>query len=340
MENLLTQNHSLKNLNTFGVDVKAKLFAELLSEKELVELICNKKNNQEKKLILGCGSNILFTKDFDGLVIKVSISGINVIEENDESVLIEAGAGVIWDELVKYCVEKNYGGIENLTLIPGTVGAAPIQNIGAYGQELSDTFYSLDGVYTETCEKKTFRKSECRFSYRSSIFKRELKNKFIITSVRLKLSKNRNPITHYKTLQDYLSKNNILNPTITEISKVIEEIRRQRLPDPAKIGNAGSFFKNPEVSKDTFIKLKSEFIDVISFETDSEKVKISAGWLIEKSGWKGKRAGDVGTSTDHALVICNYGNATGAEILELAMRIKEEVANKFGITLEEEVNIL
>ncbi len=337
---MLTKNYSLKNLNTFRVDVKAKLFAELFSEEELVKLICDKKNNQEKKLILGGGSNILFTKDFDGLVIKVSISGINVIEENDESVLIEAGAGVNWNELVKYCVERNYGGIENLTLIPGTVGAAPIQNIGAYGQELSDTFYSLDGVYTETSEKKTFGKDECRFSYRSSIFKEELKNKFIITSVQLKLSKNQKPNTVYKTLQEYLSKKEIANPSIKDISKAVEEIRRQRLPNPAKIGNAGSFFKNPEVSKDTFIKLKSEFNDVISFLTDSEKIKISAGWLIEKCGWKGKRARDVGTSPDHALVICNFGNATGAEILEFAMRIKEEVANKFGITLEEEVNIL
>jgi len=337
---LLTKNYSLKNLNTFRVEAKAKLFAEISSDEELVELICDKKNNQEEKVILGGGSNILFIKDFNGLVIKVSISGINVIEENDQSVLIEAGAGVIWNDLVKYCVENNYGGVENLTLIPGKTGAAPIQNIGAYGQELSDTFYSLDGVHTESCEKKTYTKNECRFSYRSSIFKEELKNKFIVSSIRINLSKNQKPNTVYKTLQEYLSKKDITNPSIKDMSKAVEVIRRQRLPDPTKIGNAGSFFKNPEVSKDTFNKLKSEFNDVISFQTDSEKVKISAGWLIEKSGWKGKRAGDVGTSADHALVICNFGNATGSEILEFAMRIKEEVANKFGITLEEEVNIL
>jgi UDP-N-acetylmuramate dehydrogenase len=337
---LLLKDHSLKNLNTFGVNVKAKLFAEVFSEDELLELLGDKKLQQEKKFILGGGSNILFTKDFDGMIIKVSISVINAIEENNESVLIEAAAGVIWDELVKYCVKKNFGGIENLTFIPGTVGAAPIQNIGAYGQELSDTLVSVSGVFIESGEYKIFNKEECKFSYRSSIFKEELKNKFLITFVRFRLLKNQKPITDYKTLKDYLSKNNISNPTVKDISKAVAEIRRQRLPDPTKIGNAGSFFKNPEVSQETFNNLKSEYADIISFPTDSEKIKISAGWLIEKCGWKGKRVGDVGTSPDHALVICNFGKATGAEILEFAMRIKEEVSNKFGIILEEEVNIL
>lgn len=337
---LVLKDHSLKNLNTFGVNVKAKLFAEVFSEDELVELLSDEKLKSEKKYILGGGSNILFTKDFDGMIIKVSISVINVIEENNESVLIEAGAGVIWDELVKYCVEKTFGGIENLTLIPGTVGAAPLQNIGAYGQELSDTLVSVSGVFIESGENRIFNKEECKFSYRSSIFKEELKNKFIITSIRLKLSKIEKPITYYKTLRDYLIKNKISNPTIRDISKAVKEIRRQRLPDPTKIGNAGSFFKNPEVSQETYNNLKSEFADIISFPTDSEKIKVSAGWLIEKCGWKGKRVGDVGTSPDHALVVCNLGNAAGADILEFAMGIKEEVSNKFGITLEEEVNIL
>ena len=249
---MLTQYHSLKNLNTFGVEVKAKLFAELFSEEELVELLCDEKIKIEKKLILGGGSNILFTKDFNGLIINGPGARQNILEDNDESVFIEAGAGVIWNELVKFCVERNYGGIENLTLIPGTVGSAPIQNIGAYGQELSDTFYSLDGHYTETCQKKTFGKDECRFSYRSSIFKEELKNEFIITSVRLKLLKNQKPNAGYKTLQEYLSKKEITNPTIEDISRAVEEIRSQRLPDPTKIGNAGSFFINPEVNQETF----------------------------------------------------------------------------------------
>lgn len=336
---MLIQNHSLRNLNTFGVDVKAKLFAEIFSEEELVELLSDTKYLPERKIILGGGSNILFTKDFDGLIVKVSASEINILEEDSQSVLIEADAGVNWDKLVKYCVEKNYGGIENLTLIPGTVGAAPIQNIGAYGQELSDTLFSLNGVYMETGEKKTYYKNECRFSYRSSIFKEELKNKFIITSVRLKLSKDQKANTVYKSLREYLSIKGIANPSIKDISRAVEEIRKQRLPDPEKIGNAGSFFKNPEIGQDFLAKLQSEFNDIVSFPTDSEKVKISAGWLIEKCAWKGKRIGDAGTSPDHALVICNFGNASGVEILEFAMRIKEDVVNKFGISLEEEVNI-
>jgi len=337
---LVLQNHSLKKLNTFGVEVKVKLFAEVFSEDELIEILSDVKFKSEPKLILGGGSNILFTKDFDGLIIKVSMSGINVIEENDESVLIEAGAGIIWDELVKFCVEKNFGGIENLTLIPGTVGAAPIQNIGAYAQELADTFISLTGVFIESGEGKIFSKNECRFSYRSSIFKEELKNEFIISSVRLKLSKSSKTNTSYKALSDYISKKGIANPTIKDVSTAVAEIRRSKLPDPEKIGNAGSFFKNPFVSKELFQKLKSEYSDIISFNVETGQIKISAGWLIEKCGWKGKRVGDVGTSPDHALVICNFGNATGAEVLEFAMRIKEEVANKFGIKLEEEVNIL
>ncbi len=337
---MLIQNQSLKNLNTFGVEAKAKLFAEVFSEEELIKLLSDEKLKSERKFILGGGSNILFTKDFEGMIIKVSISGINVIEENDESVLIEAGAGVIWNELVKFCVERNFGGIENLTLIPGTVGAAPIQNIGAYGQELADTFISLNGVFVETGEQKTFSKNDCKFSYRSSIFKEELKNKFIITSVRFRLSKHSEPNTSYKILKEYLSVKKITNPTIRDISNSVAEIRKSKLPDPAMMGNAGSFFKNPVLNENSFRSLKAEYPDIVSFSSDSGQIKISAGWLIEKCGWKGKRVGDVGTSPDHALVICNFGNATGAEILEFAMRIKEEVANKFGIKLEEEVNIL
>jgi UDP-N-acetylmuramate dehydrogenase len=335
----LLHNHSLKNLNTFGVDVNAKLFADVFSEDELREILVDKKFKSERKLILGGGSNILFTKDFDGMMIKVSISGIRVIEEEFYSVFVEAGAGVMWNDLVKFCVERNYGGVENLTLIPGTVGAAPIQNIGAYGQELADSFISLNGVFIDSADTKFFSKNECRFSYRSSIFKEELKNNFVVTSVRLNLKRNPKPNLTYKTVSDYLAKNGISNPTIKEVSNAVTEIRKSKLPDPQKIGNAGSFFKNPVVSEDSFRKLKDEYSDIVSFSSETGKIKISAGWLIEKCGWKGKRVGDVGTSPDHALVICNFGKAMGSEILEFAMRIKEEVAGKFGVKLEEEVNI-
>jgi UDP-N-acetylmuramate dehydrogenase len=333
-------NHSLKKINTFRVDAKAKLFVEIFSEEELRKILTDTMFKSERKVIIGGGSNILFTKDFEGLIIKVSISGIKVIDEDNDSVLVEAGAGVIWDELVKYCVERNYGGIENLALIPGTVGASPIQNIGAYGQELAYTFVSLNGVFIETGEQRTFSKNECKFSYRSSIFKEELKNKFIVTSVRLNFKKNPKPNVTYKALSDYLAKNGIRNPTIKEVSSAVAEIRKSKLPDPLKVGNAGSFFKNPVVGEGSFRKLKTEYSSIFSFPSESGQIKIPAGWLIEKCGWKGKRVGDVGTSPDHALVICNFGNASGMEILEFAMRIKEEVTNKFEIILEEEVNIL
>lgn len=336
----LLQNHSIKNYNTFGVDVKAKYFAEVFNEDELIGILSDKKFKPEKKFVLGGGSNVLFTKDFNGIIIKLSNSRIKPVEENSDSVVIEADAGVIWDVLVDYAVEKNYGGIENLKLIPGTVGAAPVQNIGAYGQELTDTFESLNGVYINSADTKIFNHKDCRFSYRSSIFKQELKNQFIITSVKLKLKKNPKANTSYNTLRDYLNKNQINTPTIRDACKAVASIRSKRLPDTSKIGNAGSFFKNPIVGKEIFLNLETEFPDIISFPSDSERVKISAGWLIEKCGWKGKRIGDVGTSSDHALIICNFGKASGAEIFEFAVKIKEAVLNKFGIKLEEEVNII
>ena len=337
---MLLHNHSLKKHNTFGVDVKSKLFSEVHSEKELFELISDNDLRDERKLILGGGSNILFTQDFDGLVVKISIGGVNVLQENSDEVLIEAGSGVVWDDLVNFCVNNNYRGIENLTLIPGIVGAAPIQNIGAYGQELADTFVSLNGFFLDSFEQKVFTKDECSISYRSSIFKEKYKNKFIISTVKLKLSKNSKLNTTYKSLHEYISKNGIKNPTLMNIREAVSSIRRSKLPEPNQIGNAGSFFKNPILTQDFYDKIKSKYSDVVSFSSEEGSTKISAGWLIEKIGWKGKRLGDVGTYPEHALVICNYGDATGAEILEYTMRIKEEVQSKFGITLQEEVNII
>jgi UDP-N-acetylmuramate dehydrogenase len=336
----VVKNISLKNLNTFGVDVKSKYFAEIYSEQELKQVLNSEGYFNCQKLILGGGSNILFTKDFDGLVIKNSITGIKLIEEDNNNVILEAGAGVIWDELVKYCVNRNYGGIENLSYIPGTVGAAPIQNIGAYGQELEETFFELNGLYIDSCKTRIFNKSECSFSYRNSIFKCELKNIFIITSVRLKLNKYPTVNLSYDPVKEEAEKRNIIHPTIKDIREIVIDIRKSKLPDPVEIGNAGSFFKNPVIAKEKFQVLKKEYPDLKHFFVDEDNVKIPAAWLIEKCGWKGKRIGDAGTHEKQPLVIVNYGNASGKEIYEISAMIISAVKTTFDITLENEVNIL
>lgn len=336
----VVKNIPLKNLNTFGVDVKSKYFVEIYSEEELKRVLNSEEFPNQQKLILGGGSNILFTKDFDGLVIKNSISGIKLLDEDSNKVIVEAGAGVIWDELVKYCIDINIGGIENLSYIPGTVGAAPIQNIGAYGQELEETFYELRGIYIDTCEIRNFNKSECSFSYRNSIFKNELKNKFIITSVRLKLNKNPDVNFSYNPVKDEVENRNINHPTIKDIREIVIDIRKNKLPDPVEIGNAGSFFKNPVITKEKFKSLKEEYPNLKHFFVDEYNVKIPAAWLIEKCGWKGKRIGDAGAHKIQPLVIVNYGNASGKEIYEISMMIKNDVKRTFNITLENEVNIL
>ena len=336
----VVKNISLKNLNTFGVDVKSKYFVEVYSEEELKQVLNSEDYSNQQKLILGGGSNILFTKDFDGLVIKNSISGIKLLDKDKNTVIVEAGAGVIWDELVKYCIDKNIGGIENLSYIPGTVGAAPIQNIGAYGQELEETFYELSGIYIDTCETKNFNKSECSFSYRNSIFKNELKNKFVITSVRLKLNRNPDVNLSYNPVKEEVENRNIKHPTIKDIRKIVIDIRKNKLPDPAEIGNAGSFFKNPVITKEKFNDLEKEYPGLKYFFADEYNVKIPAAWLIEKCGWKGKRIGNAGTHKIQPLVIVNYGNASGKEIYEISTMIKNDVQTTFNITLENEVNIL
>jgi len=337
---LIHQDYSLKRLHTFGIDVKTKLFAEIFSDEDLLKIISDKKLMTGPKFILGGGSNILFTKNFEGLVIKVSLPGIKKVGENEKSVLIEAGAGEVWDNLVTFCVSNNFGGIENLTLIPGSVGAAPIQNIGAYGQELSDTIESLKGIFIEDGTVKSFSKSDCNFSYRNSIFKKDLKNKFIITSLRLKLSKN--PIINltYKQVEDEIQNLKISNPTITDLSKLVAKIRKSKLPHPDEIGNAGSFFKNPVVHYQKYLELVESHPGIISFDVDKNFKKIAAGWLIENCGWKGRRIGNVGTHQKHALIIVNYGDATGDEVMDFSIRIIQAVELKFGIRLENEVNII
>ncbi len=252
----LSKNYALKTLNTFGVDVTAKIYADVLSVDELKEVMLANELSHLKKLILGGGSNILFVKNFDGIVIKKSIPGIKIISEDDKNVIIESGAGVVWDELVKYCVDRNYGGIENLSLIPGSVGAAPIQNIGAYGQELTNTLFELNGIFIDTGEEKIFNNSECKFSYRNSIFKNELKDKFIITFVKLKLDKNSQVNLTYDPVKEGVEKRHIKNPTIKDIREIVIDIRKNKLPDPNEIGNAGSFFKNPVITKKKYKVLK------------------------------------------------------------------------------------
>lgn len=333
------KNYQLKNYNTFGVKVIADSFAEIISAEDLIELLSSDVSSEI--FVLGGGSNILFKDPFvSTLVLKINIKGIKIIDENDYSVLIEANAGEKWDDLVKYCVERNYGGIENLSLIPGTVGAAPIQNIGAYGQELKDVFESLTAVRLDDGSKILLTKEECKFDYRDSIFKRDLKNQVAITSVRLRLNKNPIANKNYGTINEELINIGIKNPSIKDISNVIRKIRTEKLPDPVKIGNAGSFFKNPVVDLNTFERIKSKFSDLTSFKLEENKIKISAAWLIEKSGLKDFRIGNAGTYSKQPLVIVNYGDATGKEILSVVELIKQKVKKNFEVDLETEVNII
>ncbi len=336
----IQKNFSLKNLNTFGIDVKARFFADIKSEDQLGLILSDNKFMDVPKIILGGGSNILFIQDFDGVVIKNSISGITIIQEDADSIFIKAGAGEIWHDMVLFCVEKNYGGIENLSLIPGTVGAAPIQNIGAYGQEIKDVFVSLEGIFIDTAKKKEFLNMQCEFGYRDSIFKKELKNKFVITSIVLKLSKNPIPNLEYGTIKEEIAKLNLDRITIKNVSDVICNIRKSKLPDPKQIGNAGSFFKNPEIESRKYSELEINFPGIPGYKMQNDKVKIPAAWLIEKCGFKGKRVGNTGTHPKQPLVLVNYGNASGSEILGFANIIKSSVKDKFGILLEEEINIV
>lgn len=336
---LVKENISLKNYNTFHLDVTAGKFIEVFSEEELIQF-CGSSLKSPGFLVLGGGSNILLMRDQD-IVLKISIYGIDQVEEKEEYVYIRAGAGVIWNELVNYSVEKNLGGIENLILIPGTVGAAPMQNIGAYGQELKDTFHSLNALHLDNCKVRTFLKNDCNFGYRTSIFKNELKNQIIISSVTLKLKKNPFPDLSYSSVKELIEKENLLGKaTIRDVSRIITRIRKSKLPDPDVIGNAGSFFKNPEIDLPDYEILKERYPTIPAFKTTGNRMKIAAGWLIEQCGWKGKREKDTGSHKDQALVLVNYDSANGRDILDFSIKIKNSVYEKFGITLEEEVNII
>lgn len=333
------EQFSLKNYNSFGIDVKARQLITFSSEEDIPHLI-NSISNEENILVLGGGSNILFTSDFNGTIIKNEIKGISEKQFNENEILLSIGAGEEWDDVVDYSVKRNYFGIENLSLIPGSAGAAPIQNIGAYGVELKDVFHSLDGFFIDNGEKRIFALDECKFSYRDSIFKNELKGKIIITKVNLKLITKGKLSTNYLSLKNYLIENNLTVPTLSQIREAVISIRKSKLPDPQQLGNAGSFFKNPKVTKKEFDELIQKYPNLSYFISEDGLYKISAGWLIEKCGLKGIRKGNVGTHLNQALVIVNYGGATGEEILKFAKNIQTKVFNEFGILLEPEVNII
>jgi UDP-N-acetylmuramate dehydrogenase len=332
-------NKSLRHYNTFGIDVSASKYVEIYDEDELKTLLGLDELLDNSKLVLGGGSNILFTQDYNGIVIKNSIPGIKIIFEDEKHSLVKAGAGVVWNDLVLFAIEKNLGGIENLISIPGSVGAAPVQNIGAYGEEIQNKFHSLKGIFIDSGKEAVFNKEECEFGYRDSIFKNDLKGKFIITYVILELNKNPKPVFNYGTIKNELDKLNKENYSLKDVSDIIARIRNEKLPDPFAIGNAGSFFKNPEIEKEHFLELKKEHPEIPAFTTPHDMVKIPAGWLIEKCGWKGRRINNVGVHEKQALVLVNYGNSTGSDILSLACEIKISVFKTFGIELTEEVNI-
>ena len=336
---ILQENISLKPYNTFGVEAKAKYFVEAKSENDLLEIFETETARTEKLLVLGGGSNMLFTENFNGLVLKVGIAGINYTTQGDE-ILLTAGAGVIWNDLVNYCVANGFAGIENLSLIPGTVGASPIQNIGAYGVELKDIFTSCTAFEIATGKVKKFSYEDCKFGYRDSVFKNELRGKYIITSVTFHLSKTANLKTHYGAITTELVARGIDKPTIADISKVVSAIRVSKLPDPKTIGNAGSFFKNPVISQSDFDTLYAKFPDVVNFPVGNNEVKLAAGWLIEQCGFKGMVVGQTGTWKNQALVLVNHGNASGHEVYNFSEQIIQTVRAKFNVNLEREVNIL
>ncbi len=338
MSNILN-NYSLKNHNTFGVAAKAKYFASFSSEDQLAELLKDNICKTESLFILGGGSNILLTQDFDGLVLANNIKGIEIITENEKSTSIAVGAGEIWHDFVLWSIQKNLSGIENLALIPGLVGASPMQNIGAYGAEVKDVITKVRYIEIESGKQKSFTNSECNFSYRNSIFKDELKGRVVITEVVCKLSKTPLNNTKYGAITDELKRLN-KEPSPQSIAQAVINIRSSKLPDPKVLGNSGSFFKNPIIETIWFKKLKKDFPEMVGYKISETQTKIAAGWLIDNAGLKGYRKADAGVHKNQALVLVNYGNATGLEIINLAKEIQEIVKEKYGIQIEPEVNIL
>lgn len=337
----IQKNISLKPFNTFGIDVTAKEFVEVKKMDDVKALIKKGVFKDKSFFILGGGSNVLFSKDYDGILVKNSLKGIHTIQGENNEVIVKAGGGEKWEDLVFFCVDKGLGGIENLCLIPGTVGAAPIQNIGAYGVEIKDVFHSLEAIDLETGEIEGFNKSQCRFGYRDSIFKQEYKGKYMIISVSLLLEKDAMPNTSYGAIQEEVERLGVGdNPDIRAVCDAVASIRRSKLPDTVLIGNAGSFFKNPVVKTHKFEMIKTKYPNMPFYQAGAEMFKIPAGWLIEQCGWKGKQKGNAAVHDKQALVIVNLGKATGREVLSLAADIQASVKDKFDIELEMEVNMI
>jgi UDP-N-acetylmuramate dehydrogenase len=334
----MQKDFSLKNYNTFGIEVYAKCFASFNSIDILQELTTD--NSQLPILILGGGSNILFTGNYDGLVLKNEIKGIEIVKEDNESLCIKVGAGENWHNFVMYCIDRNYGGVENLSLIPGNVGASPMQNIGAYGVEIKEVFCELEAFHIKDKRLVKFNLLDCEFGYRESIFKKKYKDEFVILNVTYRLSKKPKFNTSYHALQEELAKMNVSELSVQVISQAVIKIRQSKLPDPAKIGNAGSFFKNPEMGNRQFSDLKEVYSEIPAFKLSEEFYKIPAAWLIEQCGWKGYRKADAGCHDRQALVLVNYGNASGKEIYELSEAIRISVKEKFNIDLSREVNTI
>lgn len=345
MKPQILHNISLKSYNTFGIDCTAKNFVEVKTVDELLSILeITEQENFPSVFILGGGSNILFLKDFKGLIIKNSITGIEKIKESENDIILYASAGENWHQFVLFCLENNYGGIENLSLIPGTVGAAPMQNIGAYGVEIRNVVERVKVIDRQTKQQLWISNSECQFGYRSSIFKHQAKDKYIIIGVEFRLTKQNHTLNiSYGAIQDSLKSFNLDEnqlPTINQISKAIIEIRESKLPNPKEIGNGGSFFKNPEIPTSQFKELKNEFSTIVGYPVSEQITKVPAGWLIESCGWKGKIVGNTGAHKNQALVLVNYGNAKGQEIWNLAKEIQKSVFDKFGIHIEPEINVV
>lgn len=336
----ILEHVSLKKYNTFGIDISARYFAEIHSPESLPVIFSGKTVPTPRHMVLGGGSNVLFTGDFDGLIVRMCNKGRQVVEEQPGALLLKVQAGEEWDELVAWCVDQGWGGLENLSLIPGQAGTSPMQNIGAYGVELKDVFHSLEAFEKSSGQTRVFGPGDCRFGYRDSYFKREGRDRFVITSVCFRLSTGKHRVhTGYQALAMELEQRGVRHPGIREVRDAVIGIRQKKLPDPENLGNAGSFFKNPVVSLQAFRHLQAVHPGIVAFP-DKGGMKLAAGWLIEQAGWKGYRKGDAGVHDRQALVLVNHGNASGKEILDLGMAVRASVQAEFGVDLEPEVNIV